>query len=72
MHWIIEGKDQRGRNDERVQAKRRAAESVVHRLIGTEGFSDDKWGYLIAYEDDIVSSDSWDELKAKSSPVSNA
>lgn len=72
VHWIIEGKDQRGRNDERVQAKRRAAESVVHRLIGTEGFSDDKWGYLIAYEDDIVSSDSWDELKAKSSPVSNA
>ena len=72
IHWIIEGKDQRGRTDEQVQAKRRAAESVVHRLMGTEGFCDDKWGYLIAYEDDIVASDSWDELKAKSDPVSNA
>lgn len=72
VHWIIEGKDKRGRTDARVQEKRRAAESVVHRLMGTEEFSDDKWGYLIAYEDDIVTSDSWDELKAKSDPVSNA
>lgn len=72
VHWIIEGKDKRGHTDERVQAKRRAAESVVHRLMGTEGFSEDRWGYLIAYEDDIVKADSWDDLKAKSEPVSNA
>lgn len=72
VHWIIEGKDKRGHTDERVQAKRRAAESVVHRLIGAEGFSEDRWGYLIAYEDDIVRADSWDDLKAKSEPVSNA
>ena len=72
VHWIIEGKDQRGHADERVQTKRRAAESVVHRLVGTDGFAEEKWGYLIAYENDIVASDSWDELKAKSEPVSNA
>lgn len=40
--------------------------------MGTEGFSEDRWGYLIAYEDDIVKADSWDDLKAKSEPVSNA
>lgn len=72
VHWIIEGKDQRGHSDERVQAKRRAAESVVHRLVGTDGFAEDKWGYLIAYESDIAASDSWDELRSKSKPVSNA
>ena len=72
VHWIIEGKDRRGHTDERVQAKRRAAESVVHRLVGVDGFADYKWGYLIAYEDDIAKADSWDDLKAKSEPVSNA
>lgn len=72
VHWIIEGKDRRGHSDERVQAKRRAAESVVHRLVGTDGFAEDKWGYLIAYESDIAASDSWDELRSKSEPVSNA
>ena len=61
-----------GRSDESVQAKRRAAEGVVNHLLATEGFEDEKWGYLIAYDDDIVGSDSWDELKGKSSPVCNA
>ena len=70
-YWIIEGKDARGRDDKTVQAKRRAAESVVVKMLGDEHFADQKWGYLIAYEDDIKSSDSWDELKAKSQPVSN-
>lgn len=70
-YWIIEGKDARGRDDETVQAKRRAAESVVVKMLGDENFADQKWGYLIAYEDDIKASDSWDELKAKSQPVSN-
>lgn len=70
-YWIIEGKDARGRDDETVQAKRRAAESVVVKMLGNEHFAGQKWGYLIAYEDDIKTSDSWDELKAKSQPVSN-
>lgn len=72
VHWIIEGKDKRGRADERVQAKRRAAESVVHRLMSIEGFMSETWGYLVAYEDDVIKSDSWDDLKAKSNPISNA
>lgn len=70
-HWIIEGKDARGRENESVQAKRKAAEGVVHRLLGTPGFEDQCWGYLIAYEDDVERSDSWDDLKAKAQPVSN-
>lgn len=41
------------------------------KMLGDENFADQKWGYLIAYEDDIKASDSWDELKAKSQPVSN-
>lgn len=72
IYWIIEGKDKRGRTDDVVQAKRLAAERVVHRLIGEDDFANQKWGYLIAYEDDIQSSESWNDLKAKSQPISNA
>lgn len=71
VHWIIEGKDARGRDYATVQAKRGAAESVVVRLLGDDRFTDQSWGYLIAYEDDIKASDGWGDLLAKSSPVSN-
>ena len=71
-HWIIEGKEQRGQTDDIVQKKRKAAEDVVHRLIGEDAFAGQAWGYLIAYEDDIKGSDSWNDLKAKAQPVSNA
>ena len=69
--WIIEGKDQRGRDDAKVQEKRKAAESLVRRLIAIEEYVDQKWGYLIAYEDDIAKSDSWDDLKTFAQPVCN-
>ncbi|MBE5933653.1 MAG: restriction endonuclease [Lachnospiraceae bacterium] len=69
--WIIEGKDQRGRDDAKVQAKREVAESTVRRLITVEEYADQNWGYLIAYEDDIAKSDSWDDLKALAQPVCN-
>ena len=71
VYWIVEGKNQGGRSDESVQAKRRAAESVVRRLLAIEGFEDHAWGYLIAYEDDIQRSDSWNDLKTRSHPVCN-
>ena len=71
-HWIIEGKAQRGKADDVVQKKRAAAEAVVHRLLGEDSFVGQSWGYLIAYEDDIEGSDSWNDLKAKAQPVSNA
>lgn len=70
-YWIIEGKDDGGRTNETVQAKRTAAEKVVRRLMGHEDFIGQKWGYLIAYEGDAKSSDSWDDLKAKAQPVVN-
>lgn len=71
VHWIIEGKDQRGRDDKKVQAKRKAAESLVRRLITVEEYVNQKWGYLIAYEDDLSKSDSWDDLKVIAQPVTN-
>jgi len=71
VHWIIEGKAQRGRDDDRVQAKRKAAETLVRRLVTEDEYADQLWGYLIAYENDIAQSDSWDDLKTISQPVSN-
>lgn len=65
-HWIVEAKENRGRDDERVQAKRAAAERVVRQLVGMSEYEDQTWGYLIAYEDDIASSDSWADLVAGS------
>lgn len=61
-HWIVEAKENRGRDDERVQAKRAAAERVVRQLVGMPEYEDQTWGYLIAYEDDIATSDSWADL----------
>lgn len=72
VHWIIEGKDKRGRDNDIVQAKRLAAESLVRRLAAEPIYSGQHWGYMIAYEDDIERSDSWDDLKALAQPVSNA
>ncbi|MBV7432341.1 hypothetical protein KRX53_03225 [Dermabacteraceae bacterium TAE3-ERU5] len=70
-HWIIEGKDERGRDDALVQAKRKAAESLVRRLEAEDAYAGQKWGYLIAYEQDTARADSWEDLKAFAQPVSN-
>lgn len=72
VHWIIEGKDERGRDDARVQAKRKAAEALVRRLVAEDSYAGQHWGYLIAYEQDTARADSWEDLKAFASPVSNA
>lgn len=72
VHWIIEGKDERGRDDTRVQAKRQAAEALVRRLVAEDTYAGQHWGYLIAYEQDTARADSWEDLKAFASPVSNA
>ena len=69
VFWIIEGKNESGKNDSIVQAKKKAAESVVIRLLGQPDFKGQKWGYLIAYENDVQTSDSWDDLKIKSQPI---
>lgn len=71
VYWIIEGKSERGHDDEQVQAKRKAAESLVRRLIAEDAYADQKWGYLIAYENDTARADSWEDLKAYSQPVTN-
>lgn len=66
--WIIEGKSDKGRDDETVQAKRAAARVLVRELLGEEDFVGQRWGYVIAYESDIRSSESWEDLKRKSNP----
>ncbi|MDU4944684.1 MAG: DEAD/DEAH box helicase family protein [Varibaculum cambriense] len=71
VYWIIEGKSERGRDDDQVQAKRKAAESLVRRLIAEDAYADQNWGYLIAYENDTARADSWEDLKAFSQPVTN-
>lgn len=71
VYWIIEGKAARGRDDDVVQAKRKAAEQLVRRLAIEEAFADSYWGYLIAYEDDVANSDSWSDLLALAQPTTN-
>lgn len=71
VYWIIEGKDKRGRDDTRVQAKRKAAENLVRRLAAESEYVGQYWGYLIAYEDDIAKAESWNDLKTLAQPVCN-
>lgn len=61
-HWIIEGKSQRGRDDQTVQRKKEAAEKTIRLLAGKSDFLNQSWGYLIAYEDDIAKADSLADL----------
>lgn len=63
-HWIVEGKSQRGRDDQVVQRKKAAAEKAIRLLAGKPEYFDQSWGYLIAYEDDIAKADSLADLLA--------
>lgn len=69
VHWIIEGKNDAGEHDETVQRKRAAAEQHVVDLLGVEGFDEQTWGYLIAYESEVERAGSWKDLVASSDPV---
>lgn len=68
-HWIIEGKSEKGRDDEDVQRKKDAAEDVVRLLIGDPVFAAQKWGYCIAYESDVAAADTWEDLRDGAAPV---
>lgn len=63
-HWIIEGKSQRGRDDQVVQRKKNAAEKAIRLLAGKPDYVNQVWGYLIAFEDDIATADSLADLLA--------
>lgn len=71
IYWIIEGKNEGGRDEDTVQVKRKEAEKLVRKLAAEESYAGQNWGYLIAYEDDIAKADSWDDLKTLSQPVTN-
>jgi len=68
-YWIIEGKSDKGQDDRVVQKKREAAVDLVNELISAPGFEDSSWGYLIAYETDVKTADSWEDLKIIAQPV---
>ncbi|MGD7003840.1 DEAD/DEAH box helicase [Corynebacterium halotolerans] len=68
-YWIIEGKSDKGQDDAIVQKKREAAVDLVNELISAPEFEDTSWGYLIAYESDVKTADSWEDLKTKAQPV---
>ena len=70
-YWIIETKNNQGKDDELVQEKRKAAEVVVKRLVSNEDYVGQRWGYLIAYQSDIDRIESWDELKFRVNPITN-
>lgn len=69
VNWIIEGKNAAGRVDEEVQDKRRAAEALIRRLVGLEEFGDQRWGYLVAYDDTVGQVNSWSQLRDSSEPI---
>lgn len=71
VHWIIEGKSERGRDDAQVQAKRDAANSLVRKMAANDAYAGQHWGYLIAYEKDIASSESWSDLKTLAQTATN-
>lgn len=61
-HWIVEGKSQRGRDDQIVQRKKESAEKAIRLLAGKPEYVHQGWGYLIAFEDDIAKADSLADL----------
>lgn len=63
--WVVEAKAQTGEEDPNVQAKRKAAERVIRLLVGLPEFAGQKWGYVIAYESDIATADSFEDLVNK-------
>lgn len=69
VHWIIEGKNDAGAQDETVQLKQAAAERHVVDLLGEPGFEAQTWGYLIAYESEVGRAGSWKDLVSSSNPV---
>lgn len=68
-HWIIEGKAEAGKDDQTVQAKRKAVEESIRLLSSNPVFLGQKWGYAIAYESDVKAADSWEDLLASTNPV---
>ncbi|MBF6672800.1 DEAD/DEAH box helicase family protein [Glutamicibacter sp. FBE19] len=69
IYWIVEGKSDKGRDDEVVGLKRKAAVTLVNKLISEPKFVNTGWGYLIAYESDVKRAESWTDLKGLSSPT---
>jgi len=68
-HWIIEGKAESGKDDQIVQIKRKAAEETIRLISSHSAYKGQKWGYAIAYESDVRSAESWEDLLASTNPV---
>lgn len=68
VHWILEGKADKGADDQIVQDKRKAAVRVLREMEGLPEWQDSAWGYLIAYQQDVSAAESWMDLRSWSSP----
>lgn len=65
IHWIVEAKAANKRGEDNVEQKKEASTQLVTELLGDPRFAGARWGYFIAYEDDIAAVNSWSELKAR-------
>lgn len=68
VYWIIEGKADKGRDDQIVQDKRAAAVRVLREMEILPECKDTPWGYLIAYQQDVGRAESWSDLRSWSAP----
>lgn len=69
IHWIVEAKAANKRGEANVEQKREASTQLVTELLGDPRFSGARWGYFIAYEDDIAAVTSWSALKSRAERV---
>lgn len=65
FYWIIEAKRESDRNDEIVEAKRKATEFVLRKTVELTEYEDQLWAYMISFEDDIRNADSFADLIAR-------
>lgn len=68
LYWIVEGKADSGRGEDDVQAKRKAAQTLVSKARVDDAVPG-RWAYLLAYESDLDNARSWDDLKARADTV---
>ena len=59
VNWIVETK---GIDSAEVQAKREAAELVVRSLAELDEYTNQKWGYLLVFQEHIKEAESWKDL----------
>lgn len=63
VYWIIEAKADNERGDETVENKKAAMEDTLRKLYMIDDFEDQTWEYILAFETEIKSAQSFDDLR---------